>query len=98
MLAETWDRALPLTLEAVLGEEPFDPWGHPYRYLPFDSGIPGWQGERRKDKNLVPINSKFDLYSCGADGDSKPPLTAKASRDDIVYANDGGYIGPASDY
>ena len=32
----------------------------------------------------------------GKDGDSKSPLTAKASRDDIIRANDGGYIGLAS--
>jgi general secretion pathway protein G len=97
-LAEVWDRALPRTLEDVLGEVPRDPWGNPYEYLPFDAGIPGWKGKRRKDKNLVPINSRFDLYSRGPDGDSKPPLTAKPSLDDIVYANDGRYIGPASDY
>ena len=52
----------------------------------------------RKDKNLVPINSEYDLYSLGPDGDSMPPLTAKPSRDDIVMANDGKYIGPVEDY
>ena len=34
----------------------------------------------------------------GKDGDSKAPLTAQASRDDIIRANDGGYIGLASGY
>jgi general secretion pathway protein G len=52
----------------------------------------------RKDKNLVPINTQYDLYSMGADGQSVPPLTAKASRDDVVMANDGTYIGLASNY
>jgi general secretion pathway protein G len=97
-LAESFDRALPSTLEDALGEVPLDPWGNPYEYLPFDGSVPGWLGKRRKDKNLVPINSKFDLYSSGPDGDSQAPLTAETSRDDIVYANDGAYIGPASDY
>jgi general secretion pathway protein G len=73
-----------------------DPWGHPYVYLSF-TGLTG-KGQMRKDKNLVPINSKYDLYSLGADGDSRPPLTAKVSRDDVVLANDGNYIGLASDY
>jgi general secretion pathway protein G len=73
-----------------------DPWGHPYVYLSF-TGLTG-KGQMRKDKNLVPINSKYDLYSMGADGDSRPPLTAKVSRDDVVLANDGNYIGLASDY
>jgi general secretion pathway protein G len=49
----------------------------------------------RKDRFLVPINSDFDLYSMGKDGESVPPLTAQKSRDDIIRANDGAYIGPA---
>jgi general secretion pathway protein G len=73
-----------------------DPWGRPYVYLSFN-GLKG-KGAMRKDKNLVPINTEYDLYSVGPDGASVPPLTAKPSRDDIVMANDGGFIGPASDY
>ena len=49
-------------------------------------------------KNVVPINSDFDLYSMGEDGKSKSPLTAKPSHDDIVRANDGAFIGLATDY
>ena len=49
----------------------------------------------RKDRFLVPINSDFDLYSMGKDRISQIPLTAKASRDDIIRANDGAYIGLA---
>jgi general secretion pathway protein G len=73
-----------------------DPWGRPYAYLSFN-GLKG-KGAMRKDKNLVPINTEYDLYSVGPDGDSVPPLTAKPSQDDIVMANDGGFIGLASDY
>jgi len=47
---------------------------------------------------MVPINSDFDLYSMGKDGRSVAPLTAKDSRDDIVRANDGGYVGLASEF
>jgi general secretion pathway protein G len=97
-MSAAFDRTLPLSLADALGETPVDPWGNAYRYLPFDAGIPGWMGQRRKDKNLVPINSKFDLYSSGPDGDSRPPLTARQSLDDIIYANDGAFIGRASDY
>ena len=46
----------------------------------------------------MPLNSDFDLYSMGPDGQTATPLTAKASRDDIVRANNGGFIGVASDY
>lgn len=52
----------------------------------------------RKDKNLKPLNTDFDLFSMGADGDYKDTLSAAASRDDIVRANDGTFIGLAVDY
>jgi general secretion pathway protein G len=52
----------------------------------------------RKDRNLVPINSEFDLYSKGKDGDSRPPLPAKPSRDDVLIARDGAYVGLAKDF
>jgi len=56
------------------------------------------RGDVRRDKNLVPINTDFDLYSVGKDGDTATALTARQSRDDIVRANNGGYIGRAEDY
>jgi general secretion pathway protein G len=52
----------------------------------------------REDKNLHPLNSDLDLYSIGPDGKTNLPLTAKASHDDIIRANDGGYFGVASNY
>jgi general secretion pathway protein G len=73
-----------------------DPWGHPYEYLVL-SGSKN-NGKARKDKNLVPINTDFDLYSAGPDGKTTSPLTAKISQDDIVRANNGGFVGVASDY
>lgn len=73
-----------------------DPWGNPYQYLNH-ADVKG-KGKFRKDKNIVPINSDYDLYSMGPDGVSVPPLTAQPSRDDIVRANNGRFIGIASDY
>jgi general secretion pathway protein G len=73
-----------------------DPWRNPYQYLNF-ADVNG-KGKMRKDRFLVPINTNFDLYSMGKDGDSVPPLTAKASHDDIIWANDGSYVGLASDF
>jgi general secretion pathway protein G len=58
----------------------------------------GARGHARKDHSLVPINTDFDLYSMGPDGRSAPPLTAQHSRDDIVRANNGTFIGIASEY
>jgi general secretion pathway protein G len=80
---------------AAIGENPVDPWGNPYQYLNLGTAPPGMA---RKDNFLVPINSDYDLYSMGPDGASQPPLTAEASRDDIVRANDGEFIGLALDY
>jgi general secretion pathway protein G len=74
-----------------------DPWGRPYEYLNVfndGSGPP----HPRKDLFLHPLNSDYDLYSRGADGKSKPPLTAAGSHDDIIRANNGGYIGIADEY
>ena len=73
-----------------------DPWGNRYQYVSH-SDVKG-NGMFRKDKNIVPINSDYDLYSMGKDGQSVPPLTAKASRDDIVRANNGRFVGLVSDY
>lgn len=75
-----------------------DPWGHLYRYLKIKGADPGVVGNARKDRFLVPINSDFDLYSIGKDGDSKLPLIAPVSADDIIRANDGQYVGRASNF
>ena len=90
------DGGLPNTLGDIGRAGLLDPWGNPYQYLNFAT-VSG-KGPLRKDMSLVPLNSEFDLYSMGPDGDSKPPLTAKASHDDIIRANDGEYIGRASEY
>jgi general secretion pathway protein G len=34
----------------------------------------------------------------GPDGRTAPPLTARYSRDDIVRANNGAFVGVAADY
>jgi general secretion pathway protein G len=73
-----------------------DPWDRPYEFMNLTT-MKG-KGKARKDKNLVPINSDFDLYSKGEDGASAAPLTAKASRDDIIRGNNGRFIGLAEDH
>lgn len=76
-----------------------DPWGNPYRYYRL-YGLT--KQEVNKDKTArkkgpyKPLNYDFDLYSMGPDGQSKPTLSAKVSRDDIVRADDGAFIGKAS--
>ena len=76
-----------------------DPWGRPYKYLKI-RGNDG-KGENfkpRKDLSLHPINTDFDLFSEGKDGKSIAPLTSKISQDDIVRANNGGFVGLVSNY
>ncbi len=76
-----------------------DAWGNTYRYLKIAGIDPKEKGDKeRKDHFMVPVNSDYDLYSVGPDGDSKAPFTAKASRDDIVRCNDGRFVGPVSEF
>lgn len=88
----------PNDLAELPGEVPEDPWGQPYRYLRIDGGAPGVLGEVRKDRNLNPINSDYDLYSVGPDGETAPQLVVPTSQDDVVRAGNGGYIGLAGDF
>jgi general secretion pathway protein G len=58
----------------------------------------GAAAQARKDRFLVPLNTDFDLYSVGRDGESVPALTAAKSRDDVVRAANGSFIGLASKF
>jgi general secretion pathway protein G len=73
-----------------------DPWGNPYQYLNH-STMKG-NGQARKDRFLVPLNSDYDLYSVGKDGQSASPITAKKSQDDVIRASDGSYDELASQF
>jgi general secretion pathway protein G len=74
---------------------PTDPWGNEYQYLNMEGAS---VGKVRKDHSLHPLNTDYDLYSMGPDGKSVSPLTAKPSRDDVIRARNGGFVGLASDY
>jgi general secretion pathway protein G len=87
--------AFPPNLAAAGLNGRLDPWGQPYFYVEMSTANPG---DVRKDKNLNPINTDFDLYSAGRDGETVRPLTAKKSRDDVVRASNGAYIGLAENY
>jgi len=91
----TDNKVPPASLAAIGAAGKLDPWGNLYVYVDLTTaGI----SNARKNKNLVPINSEFDLYSKGKDGLSKLPLTVPVSRDDVLLANDGRFIGLASNY
>jgi general secretion pathway protein G len=83
----------PTTLADIHCDNYLDPWGRPYKY--FNLKTATGKGQMRKDRFMVPINTYFDLYSMGPDGQSVSPITAPVSKDDVIYAHDGEYIGPA---
>lgn len=86
--------ALPASLaEAGIGGD--DPWGRPYVYV---RAAGASRARLRKDGDLTPLNTDFDLYSLGPDGESALALPAAPSRDDVVRARNGSYIGPAAHY
>ncbi len=88
--------SFPLTLaDAGVGTLP-DPWGNTYLYLLFDENTK--RGDMRKDKNLVPVNDDYDLYSMGKNETTGLPFNSAPGRDDIVRANNGRFIGLAEDY
>ena len=76
---------------------PEDPWGNPYQYLDL-TDKKNIKGKQRKYKGKNSINSDYDLYSMGPDGESVPPLTGQSSRDDIIRAYNGRFIGAVLDY
>lgn len=91
------DDQLPLAISELPIAIPEDPWGRDYVYLNIPAAGSG-KGGLRKDGKLNPLNTDFDLYSAGKDGKSSSPLSAKASKDDIVRANNGAFIGLGEDY
>lgn len=80
------------------GASPTSFWFEPasaYAAAPVNSHRPS---QPRKDRFLHPINSDYDLYSMGKDGESVEPLTAKKSHDDVIRANDGSFVGLAVEF
>ena len=96
--------SLPSSLNGIGRGAKLDPWGRPYQYLRFSSvskskgKLPPPPPGARMDRFLVPINSMFDLNSMGKDGKTQITLTAPVSFDDVIVANDGGYIGLGENY
>jgi general secretion pathway protein G len=85
----------PVSLAAIDRATLLDPWGNPYMYVKLQ-GTNG-NGSARKNKFQVPLNDDYDLGSAGPDGLSKGALTAKDSKDDILRAWNGAFIGLATD-
>jgi general secretion pathway protein G len=88
-------RVLPATLDEVGLGGKLDPWDRPYVYYNVEAN---GRGGARKDRRLNPLNTDFDLYTMGRDGKTKPQVSQKDSRDDVIRANNGRYVGLADNY
>ena len=90
---------LPVSLAEAGLDARRDPWGRAYVFLNFaEETKQGRALKPRRDGKLRPINSDYDLYSIGKDGQSKEKLTDRESLDDVVRALDGSFIGAAKDF
>lgn len=88
--------AYPPSLAQVDPEGRLDPWDNPYHYTVL-AGVKG-HGAARKDRRLNPLNSDYDLFSAGRNGEYKTQISQKDSLDDVIRAHSGGYIGLAEDF
>ena len=100
---EVGGMGLPLSLEDIGRDGMEDPWGANYLYLNFGRDVclsraGGVPRGARMDRFQVPVNCTYDLYSVGKDGSTQAQFTAPSAKDDVVRANDGGYIGLAEKY
>ena len=87
---------LPDTLDDVGYGGRVDPWSQPYEYVNLRTSPASVKA--RKDQNLKPLNSDYDLYSIGPDGLTAPSLNNAKSRDDVIRARDGQFIGTAAEF
>ncbi len=86
----------PANLDECMSATPLDPWGNPYQYL--SSEDDDWNHKYRFDRNLKPLNSDFDLYSKGVDGDTNRNLAGSKSGDDVIRAGNGAFVDLAALY
>lgn len=88
--------AAPDTLSDIGYGAQNDPWGTPYQYLNIATNK--GTGVRRTDRFGVPINTYFEMYSKGPNKNTAVSLSATQSQDDLIWANDGFYIGGAANF
>lgn len=89
-------RAYPANLADIGAAGMRAPWGNAYQYTNLYNKK--GKGGNRKDRNLNPLNSDFDLFSMGKNGTFKTQISNKESLDDVIRANDGKFIDLASKY
>jgi general secretion pathway protein G len=85
----------PETLDEVGLAGMRDPWGRPFYYTNLTGPS---RGAARKDRRLNPLNSDFDLFSAGKDGEYRTQITHSTSLDDVIRARDGRFADLASKF
>ena len=96
----------PASLNDVGCGNNLDPWGNQYQYLNTDDVLKEEKKAKkmricqgcRWDKFERPINTDFDIYSMGKNGETRAKIDHQQSRDDIIRASNGGYFGQAEAY
>lgn len=96
-ISHYWEdaRSYPDSLADVGLGGKLDPWGYPYRYLNLDKN---GNGGARRDRNLNPLNTDFDLYSIGKNGSTRLPISQAQSLDDVIRVFDGKFVNLASEF
>ena len=80
------NKTVPAATLSDMGiESMVDPWKRPYVY----------KGSAVLEDSIVGLllNTDYDLYSLGQDGDSAAAKGNPVNADDIARSNDGGYVG-----
>jgi general secretion pathway protein G len=99
LIEEGLSGSFPADISSLPTQKLTDPWGNWYQYYnPATKKGGGHGGVQRFDKLAKPLNTDFDLYSMGKDGQSKANLDSKVSLDDIVRGLNGQYLGLASEF
>jgi general secretion pathway protein G len=80
----------PDSLAELEGGPFVDPWGNPYQYVNIATAH---KKHWRRDRNNKPINTYYDLWSNGSDGEFSVQIRGDKGRDDIIRAWDGQFIG-----
>jgi general secretion pathway protein G len=96
----------PVSLADVGAGDDLDPWGNAYQYLNNEEVIRGEKKGKEKikcqgcrwDKFERPLNTDFDLYSVGKNGETQQRIDNRQSRDDVIRAHNGAYVGLAEGY
>lgn len=80
--------SLPLTLGEIRRGDLKDPWGNLYVY----SRTP------IRNRFGANLNSDFDIFSMGKDGNTDPVVSSAAGKDDLVRGADGAFLSSGADW